>query len=250
MRIPNTLSKFLRLIDGTQKDPETKHIAELQFWKSTLKQYIEWYRGDLPTLYNEKSPRKKDKVKAATEKDSAILTWEKVHQQPKYIEDLQVKPNTFGKGKLLDIGAGPHPSGRVFNKMEIYSLDPLIPQYAQAGFPLHYYDSVKYVVAHAEEIPVPDNFFDAIISVNALDHVDDFEKTVQEIRRVAKKSAKLRFHLHYHAATTEEPIELTDERIRKAFSWAKNFHKVAESREKRGTTLKTKGEKYVVWSNF
>lgn len=227
-----------------------KYDAELRFWHDTLRQYELWYRGKIKKLYGENSPRKIEKIIAASLKDSAILTWEKIHQQKKYLDDLELDRNAFKGMKLLDIGSGPHPSARVFKGAELYCLDPLIPRYAAAGFPLHYYDNVKFVVSSAEKIPVVDHFFGAVISVNALDHVDDFEKSAQEIRRVLKKNGKMRFHLHYHTATTEEPIELTDSRVAGAFSWDTKFKKIGESRTKRGTELYARNEKYTLWSNF
>jgi ubiquinone/menaquinone biosynthesis C-methylase UbiE len=227
-----------------------KYVAEAKFWESTLSQYVAWYRGELKVLYGEKSPVKKNKVIAPTEQDSAVLTWEKMHQQPKYLQDLQLKPSAFKGLKLLDVGSGPHPSARAFQAKEIYCLDPLFSEYIKAGFPLHYYDNVRFISAKAESIPLTDHSIDAVISVNALDHVDNFEDTAIEIKRILKRNGKIRFHLHYHSATTEEPIELSDERILKAYSWVKNFHKISESTSKRGTKLKIRGEKYVIWSNF
>lgn len=38
-----------------------------------------------------------------------------------------------------------------------------------------------------ENIPFPDEFFDAVFCSNALDHVEDPKKTVEEIHRVLKK---------------------------------------------------------------
>lgn len=227
-----------------------KYEAEAKFWETTLQQYVSWYRGKIRVLYGEKSPSKTKKIVAPTELDSAILTWEKIHQQPKYLQDLKLKPSAFKGLKLLDIGSGPHPSARAFNAKEIYCLDPLLSDYVRTGFPLHYYDNVRFVSSKAESIPLASHSIDAVISVNALDHVDSFEDTATEIRRVLKRNGKIRFHLHYHSATTEEPIELSDQRILSAYSWVKNFHKVSESVSKRGTKLKVPGEKYVLWSNF
>lgn len=227
-----------------------KYAAETKFWESTLSQYIRWYQGEIGILYGEKSPSRKNKVNAPNEKDSAILTWEKMHQQPKYLDDLKLRPLSFKGLKLLDIGSGPHPSARAFKVKELYCLDPLLAEYVRVGFPLHYYDNVKFVSAKAESMPFLDHSIDAVISVNALDHVDSFEDTALEIRRILKRNGKIRFHLHYHKATTEEPIELNDERVLSAYSWAKNMHIVSESKNKRGTKLKVPGEKYVLWSNF
>jgi SAM-dependent methyltransferase len=152
--------------------------------------------------------------------------------------------------KLLDIGSGPFPSALAFKDCEIYCLDPLIPGYVAAGFPIHYYERVQFVSAPSEEIPCPDHFFDAIISVNAIDHVDNFEKTTQEIRRVLAPGGILRFHVHYHTSTPLEPIELNDQIMMGAFAWCPGFHKLIESKAKRGHVLSAGGGMYSVWSNF
>ncbi len=241
---------FFNRVKGSIIPKRDKYVAEAKFWESTLVQYVAWYRGKIKVLYGEKSPSEKNKIVAPTERDSAILTWEKIHQQPKYLQDLRLKPSAFKGLKLLDIGAGPHPSARAFKAKEIYCLDPLLSEYVRSGFPLHYYDNVRFVSSKAEAMPLATHSIDAVISVNALDHVDSFEDTATEIKRVLKRNGKIRFHLHYHSATTEEPIELNDERVLGAYSWVKNFRKIGESTSKRGTKLKIAGEKYVIWSNF
>jgi ubiquinone/menaquinone biosynthesis C-methylase UbiE len=228
-----------------------KYAAETVFWQKTLQDYLRWYRGELKILYGEKTPTENRKVKVTNEQDSAILTWEKIHQQHKYLDDLKLKASVFNDSRLLDIGSGPHPSARVFSKAKmLYCLDPLLSEYIRVGFPLHYYDRVKFIASQAEKMPLPSRSIDAIISVNALDHVDDFEQVAKEIRRILKPNGKMRFHLHYHKKTIEEPIELTDARVKQAFSWDKNFYMVASSKKKRGTKLVNKDENYVLWSNW
>ena len=227
-----------------------KNSAEIRFWSEVLMDYIAWYDGNKSILYGEKSPSTIDKVIVSNKKDSAILTWEKIHQQNKYLEDLNLDRTAFEGMRILDIGSGPHPSARVFNNVELYCLEPLLPYYLIAGYPLHYYDNVKFVVATAENMPFSDYYFDAIISVNSLDHVNDFELVVSEIKRVLKKNGKIRMHLHYHSSTLEEPISLNDEKVSKSFSWCREFKKIKESKVKRGTTLKGNNEKYVLWSNW
>lgn len=107
------------------------------------------------------------------------------------------------------------PSGTVFQDVELYCLDPLYGQYISSGFPMHYYDRTHFINAPSENIPVEDNFFDVIISVNAIDHVDDFHDTAQELKRVLKPNGKFAMHVHYHKATAAEPIEITDEIFKK-----------------------------------
>lgn len=226
-----------------------KYAGEINFWKITLKEYIRWYKGEIE-LYKEKAPRQSQKIKGYTLQDSAILTWGKLHQEKKYLQDLQLDPITFRHKKVLDIGSGPHPSAICFKDAELYCLDPLLPKYLEIGFPIHYYKNVKFICGKSENILFPDNYFDAVISVNAIDHVDDIKKTAKEIHRVLKKGGKLRMHIHYHKKTQAEPIELNDAKVSKLFGWCKGFHKINESKSKRGFDLTDEFEKYTLWSNF
>jgi ubiquinone/menaquinone biosynthesis C-methylase UbiE len=87
---------------------------------------------------------------------------------------------------------------------------------------LYEYD-VKVISFGAEKLPYPDNYFDAVLSVNALDHVDDFDQVAAEIQRVVKPGGEIRFEVEYHAPTVTEPLSLDDNKVREAFSkseWA------------------------------
>jgi SAM-dependent methyltransferase len=75
-------------------------------------------------------------------------------------------------------------------------------------------------------MPFENHFFDAVISVNAIDHVDDFFKTASEIIRVLKPNGKIRLHVHYHIKTQTEPLELNDTIVENAFRGIQNFKKI------------------------
>ena len=141
------------------------------------------------------------------------------------------------------------PSATCFEGADLYCLDPLLDKYLSVGFPIHLYGDVKFIHGYSEAIPVADNFFDAVLSVNALDHVDDFEVTASEIKRVLKNDGLLVFHLHYHPPTQNEPLELSDDRVSKAFSGIKGFKKTGESKEKFGYECAA-DESYTLWSNI
>jgi len=227
-----------------------KHAAESSFWREELQRQIKWYTGEPIEMYGENPPTEEEKIKVRTTKDSAILTWGKIHQQAKYLSDLSLEKSAFEGLKLLDIGAGPYPSAIVFAGCDLYCLDPLVPQYLEIGFPLHHYENVHFVHGYSENIPLMDNFFDAVISVNAIDHVDAFYKTSIETSRVLKPRGKVRMHIHYHPPTETEPLELNDNIVGSAFSWCDGFRKVRDSKTKRGHTLTESGESYALWSNF
>lgn len=226
-----------------------KHTVEMYFWKRELDNYKKWYLGQVHDLHGEPFPKESEKSKGYSLEYNAILTWLNVHQKTKYLEDLDIPENYFSGMRLLDIGSGPFPSALVFSDCDVYCLDPLLPEYLRAGYPIHVYDRAKFVYAFSEHMPFPDGYFGAIISVNAIDHVDDFLKTAAEIKRVLQSGGKLRIHAHYHRKTAAEPIEITDELMMSAFGWCDGFRKIKESKTKRGHALEDVGEKYVLWSN-
>lgn len=235
-------------LENSNSAPLNKYQAEADFWKESIQKMVQWYNGEIE-LYETPSPSENEKIKTNNPEHSAILTWTKMHQEVKYLLDLQLSKDAFKGYKLLDVGSGGIPSALAFEDCELYALDPLWADYIGAGYPIHYYDRVKFVHGFSENMPLPDNFFDAVISVNAIDHVDDFQKTANEIKRVLKDGGKLRLHIHYHKATVPEPIELNDQIVADAFSWSKNFKKLHESNRKTGYTA-PEGETFALWSNF
>lgn len=240
----------MKLSFFNKKFTDDKYGSELDFWRKEIHNYVEWYKGE-KILYDTKPPLFDQKIRAYTEEHSAILTWFELHQKPKYIQDLRLTADRFKSMRLLDIGSGPFPNSLVFNDCEVYSLDPLIAKYIEIGYPLFHYESrAKFIKGFSEYIPIEDDFFDAVISVNAIDHVDDFEKTAIEIERVLKPGGLLRMHVHYHKPTIEEPLEINDMRFMSAYSWVDNLIKIFESQTKTGYSLVNEKEKYVVWSNF
>ena len=227
----------------------SKYRAEIEFWKNELMLYEKWYDGEI-SLYNEPPPTVNEKIIVSSHKDSAILTWAKIHQFSKYLEDLSLDRNAFKGFKVLDIGSGPIPSACIFDNCELFCLDPLIEDYLKIGFPLHYYDHVKFIKGYSEDMPFEDHYFDAIISVNAIDHVDDFFKTAKEIERVLKPQGFMRMHIHYHKKTSAEPQELNDDIVKEAFKWCSEWHKLSESSKKHGYSLNNTEELFTLWTNF
>ena len=248
MAIKNLLIEKLEKITGIVTGKE-KQNAEVRFWQKEIKKYIAWYNDEIKELYGHPAPGNK-KIIAPTPGISAILTFFETHQKPKYLKDLLLEADSFSGMKILDIGSGPFPSGLCFSNCEVYCLDPLFDRYIGAGFPVHIYESrARFVQSKAEAIPFNDGFFDAVISVNAIDHVDDFEKTATEIKRIIKPGGRFRMHVHYHPKTTAEPLELNDEVFLKNYSWVSDLSRMKESNEKMGTVLTDPNEKYVVWGN-
>jgi SAM-dependent methyltransferase len=228
---------------------DLKQAAELRFWRREIERYREWYTGELPFLYNTPSPRPQQKVRAPNEKDASILTWHKLHQEPKYIENLALPASAFAGMRLLDIAAGPMPSATCFKGCRLFSLEPMLPEYLSIGFPLHYYEGVSFVHGYGEAMPIEDRSFDAVIAVNGIDHVDDIRLVAGEIRRVLKPGGLLRMHMHYHTPNICEPIELNDECFRELFGWCGPLRKIKSSQTSFSADLRGT-ESFALWGNF
>ena len=227
----------------------SKQQSELAFWKNEIANYQKWFDKKLSPHYLTQNPEDYERVKAPNNKDASILTWHKLHQEVKYLEDLDLHQDAFQGMKLLDVGSGPMPSATCFKGCRLYCLDPLLPKYIETGFPVHYYENVNFIHGASEKIPVENDFFDAVISVNAIDHVDDIRKTAAEIRRVLKTDGLLRIHVHYHSPTKCEPNNVDDDLFEDLFCWCKNFKKIKASNKNHSTSLPG-NESFVLWSNF
>jgi ubiquinone/menaquinone biosynthesis C-methylase UbiE len=86
-----------------------------------------------------------------------------------------------------------------------------------SGWPLFEYEA-KFINMGAESLPYPVAYFDAVISVNALDHVDNFERVAAEMERVLRPGGGLYFEVEFHAPTVTEPLELNEAKVIQAFT--------------------------------
>lgn len=229
----------------------TKNDAEIRFWMKEINNYMDWYQGRLLSHYDTPTPDEKDKITHYDLKTNAILTWLNQHQKVKYLKDLSLIGNEFRGKKVLDIGSGPMPSALALENIELYCLDPLHSKYAKAGSPysLQEYENVIFVEGSAEKLPFGTNFFDVVLTVNAIDHVDDLSQTAEEIQRVLKPNGTFLAHVHYHKKTVTEPIEINDKIFRSLFSSIHKLKKISESNEKHGYTCDST-ESYTLWSNL
>jgi ubiquinone/menaquinone biosynthesis C-methylase UbiE len=115
---------------------------------------------------------------------------------------LALKPSD----KLLDVGCG---TGLTTEPWECkrYGIDPAPKLLARAKKK----DVIEYKLAPAEAIPYPDNFFNVVISITAIQNFMDIEKGLGEIKRVGKN----RFVLSFLKKSPKK--ELIDTLIRKLF---------------------------------
>jgi ubiquinone/menaquinone biosynthesis C-methylase UbiE len=117
---------------------------------------------------------------------------------------------SFYDGKrVLDVGCGPRGTLEwMSSAAERVGLDPLVGAYRELGIDAH---AMTYVEAGAEAIPFKAEHFDVVICFNALDHVDDLERSIGELTRIACEGATLLLITEvHHEPTPTEP---------QAFGW-------------------------------
>jgi ubiquinone/menaquinone biosynthesis C-methylase UbiE len=116
--------------------------------------------------------------------DDIAQGYEELHmeEQLKKISLIKefLKPNK--NEKLLDVGCGTGVTTEPWS-CKRYGIDPakkLIERARQK-------DKIEYKIARAEKIPYPDNYFDYVVSITAIQNFQDIKKGLQEIKRVGKE---------------------------------------------------------------
>jgi len=111
---------------------------------------------------------------------------------PYIIKKLGLKNLLYLKEKeVLDIGSGPMGGLLQFLpcKKKI-SLDPLNDEYLKL-FPEFYNPNIEYITGKGENIPLEDKSVSLVTCTNAIDHTENPQQVIKEIKRVLKPSGYL-----------------------------------------------------------
>ncbi len=158
------------------KGNDTKHISELEFWAGNVER-----EGILQNSFYETF----------------------------YVSDFKIDPEDYIGKAILDIGCGPRGSLEWADMAGLrIGLDPLVNEYYKLdGGTLSH--KMKYVSGYSEDMPFPDETFDFVFSINSLDHVDDLDETISEIKRVLKIGGICGIIVDAnHKPTVNEPITI------------------------------------------
>jgi SAM-dependent methyltransferase len=121
--------------------------------------------------------------------------------------------DSYYSGKvILDIGCGPRGSLEWASMAaRRIGLDPLAEEYLRLGADKH---RMEYMCSPAENMPIGDGECDAVFSFNSLDHVDDVDRTLKEIKRITRPGGIFLLIADVNYAPTDwEPHELTPKRV-------------------------------------
>lgn len=247
-RLARTVRRYYEDIERRLWRMPYKQYSEVKWWQRDLELWLEWYEGRRSELYGVPAPTPGQRVERGDRRESALFTWLAATEHT-YPTRLALSTDCFRGQRILDVGCGPLPLALGFTECEVYGVDPLIDEYIRSGFPLDRYSSrMRYLRGSAERIPAEDGFFDAVISVNAIDHVDDFAAAAREIARVLRPGGTLRMEVHYHAANICEPWALSDAVMLEHYGHL-GVRKVLERVPTKHERLRDDGERLAVWSN-
>ena len=91
------------------------------------------------------------------------------------------------QGKILDLGCGTGYGTKILSEKsdEVYGVDnsQKAVDYARKIYP-----GPLYTCCSAEKLPYEDNFFDAVVVFEVIEHFQDVEKALDEVYRVLKKN--------------------------------------------------------------
>ncbi len=180
--IPRPIRSYLLKFAGYLSIPGVKHAAEFDYWHTQLTReggtlHNEWYRGLMLNI--------------AGETDDAFVA-DKV---------------------VADFGCGPRGSlCWAVKAAERIGIDVLVEQYRRLGIEAQ---TMRYVPSTEDTIPLPDASVDILFTINAMDHVDNFEAMCGELIRILKPGGELigSFNLEEEASVCE-PQTLTEDKIR------------------------------------
>ncbi|MFL2693545.1 MAG: class I SAM-dependent methyltransferase [Gammaproteobacteria bacterium] len=109
----------------------------------------------------------------------------------------------LAEGKVLEVGIGSGLNLPFYDKAkidEIWGLDPS-EQLSEMAKQVADEESmeVKFISSGAEDIPLPDNYFDCVLVTYTMCTIPEVQRANQEIRRVLKEDGKMIFCEHGEA---------------------------------------------------
>ncbi|GMR05151.1 MAG: hypothetical protein BMS9Abin23_1093 [Thermodesulfobacteriota bacterium] len=87
--------------------------------------------------------------------------------------------------KILDLGCGATCPSVLFTRGVKYGVDPLAKEFLEKDRE-KLSGKIRLLTGSGENIPFADGFFDVVLCRNALDHMDNVDQVMREIKRVVK----------------------------------------------------------------
>ena len=134
------------------------------------------------------------------------------HYKYLYTKPFCLNESYYDNKFILDLGCGPRGSLEwATMASRRIGLDPLAKKYLKLGADQH---QMEYIDSPAEAIPLENAECDVVCSFNSLDHVQDVDKTLKEIKRITRPGGLFLLLVEVnHASRICEPHELIPQEI-------------------------------------
>jgi len=187
----------------------SKHDEELRWWLETWDPVIRdggLFPGDaLDYLPDDEA--------AST---YAGRRWQQARAEvQRVVREAALGDDGFFAGKVvLDVGPGPLGFPDACPARLAIGVEPLAQRFAEHGLLLEDSPPV-YLSTGAESVPLLSESVDVVLARNSLDHVDDPELVLREVRRLLRPGGTLILNFDVdHTPTAMEPHTLTVERVK------------------------------------
>jgi SAM-dependent methyltransferase len=109
----------------------------------------------------------------------------RAEQLAQHLREAGFAPLADGSARILEVGSCPVGVARYFPARIRVAVDPLDRVYASnPGLAAHRSPEVTYVEGRGEALPCADAAFDLVIIENCIDHVQNMDAVMRELRRV------------------------------------------------------------------
>ncbi len=137
------------------------------------------------------------------------------HYEEFFTTFFDLQKSDYDERTIMDIGCGPRGSLEwADNAKRRVGLDPLADKYLKMEGLTH---KMEYVQSGAEKMSFDSGSFDIVTSLNSLDHVDNLEESIQEIKRIVAPGGLFLMICDIHSYPTLAEPSNFDWDISKAF---------------------------------
>lgn len=186
-----------------------KTAAELEFWVQhwdrCIRHHGDW-KPEFWDRFDDSTPPLSDEAYMRARIDLA-------ERQVARILEMADKPAGYFRDKsVVEIGPGPVGMLEASDALTKVAIEPLADLYRESNLLLPDARGTVYLCKGIEDSGLLSNMADVLVASNCIDHVDDLEVALREIRRVLKPGGELFLNVEVdHPATVCEPIEIRED---------------------------------------
>jgi len=126
------------------------------------------------------------------------------------VKDVYKAPYDYGEKTVVEVGSGPWGIVSIIKAGKRIAVDPALEDFKER-FQLS--EGVRYLDSKGENIKLPDGVADVVFCSNVLNHVQNPEKVLSEIRRILKGGGTLFFDCNLQPKDDLHPWSWTEKEL-------------------------------------